>query len=464
MAVADLLRDVGEGLATGAKAVGRASVPILQRTAEVVSGEAPQIDEDDRRHAEKLEDEQINAKAQILENQLATAQRYGTLTTEQQQQYADAISNLYNKPRHSQVLMEKLRKAIHPNGAYAAGPQAPLPDPAPGGTLALDEQSKLTSLEKTDALKLQEAQKEIDFWTSKLKAAGVPDEQVNAARNEAIERSMGAIGGTALPKNAKLDIQGGVLVGGTDEHGRTFTTAQIQSGEAGPTLKAMFDDFQKGERDKEDRADKKTKAADDEREKLARMSEGAVASRQATSEEFMEGMADYRSALSEYKALDTQATQSGDTVNSLKAQYAQPGNHAVPDNELQNFYTTVVQKGGKKTAAELQLTRQIGSMGMNIETMAQKAATGELPNDLRVALLKGMDAVAKEQRMTADAKKPEPPPVTGAKRVGKVLSGGTGAAQVGGKQRFSAGGKTYEIPSDKVAAFKRAHPDATTIQ
>ena len=331
MAVADVLRDIGQGVATGAKAVGQAALPIAQRTAEVVSGEATKIDENDRRRAERLEDEQISRKAQILESQMALGQQYGTLTTQQQQDYANAITGLYNKPRHAQVLMEKLRKAVHPNGAYAQGPQPELKDATPrGGTAAQDEQNKLTSLEKTDDVKLQDARKEIDFWTQKLQAAGVPMEQVTAARNEAIERAMGAITGNALPKNAKLDIQGGVLVGGTDEHGRTFTNAQIQSGEAGPTLKSMQDDFQKGETDKANAAEKKEDQREKEREKLARMSEGASASRQATSEEYMEGMAQFRSDLGEYKNLNTQAIQSEETVNSLKAQYAQPGTMRLP--------------------------------------------------------------------------------------------------------------------------------------
>ena len=42
MAVADILSGIGKGLATA----GRAAVPVLERTAEVVSGEAPQIDEE----------------------------------------------------------------------------------------------------------------------------------------------------------------------------------------------------------------------------------------------------------------------------------------------------------------------------------------------------------------------------------------------------------------------------------
>ncbi len=144
MALADILKTVGEDVAKGAAAAGKAAVPILQRTAEVVSGEAPEIDAEDRRRAEALEDAQINEKSAILEHQLSDGQKYGTLTPDQQQQYIDAITGLYNKPRHAQVLMQKLQKAIHPQGAHAMGPQAPLASPTPqGGTLRADVDASL---------------------------------------------------------------------------------------------------------------------------------------------------------------------------------------------------------------------------------------------------------------------------------------------------------------------------------
>ncbi|HWF62948.1 MAG TPA: hypothetical protein VN666_21930 [Nitrospira sp.] len=138
MGVGDILKDVGTGVARA----GKAAVPVLERVAQVESGQAPQIDAEQRKQKEKLEDEEINAKAKILDDQLATGIKYGTLTNDQQQQYAQAISDLYSHPRHAPTLMEKLRKAIHPNGAFAQGPQAPmssLPNPVPeGGTLQAD--------------------------------------------------------------------------------------------------------------------------------------------------------------------------------------------------------------------------------------------------------------------------------------------------------------------------------------
>jgi hypothetical protein len=66
-------------------------------------------------------------------------QKYGTLTPAQQQQYVDQITGLYSHPRHANVLFDKLRKAVHPNGAFAQGPSAALADATPpGGTAAAD--------------------------------------------------------------------------------------------------------------------------------------------------------------------------------------------------------------------------------------------------------------------------------------------------------------------------------------
>jgi hypothetical protein len=139
MAVADILKDVGQGLETA----GKAAVPVLQRVAQVESGEAPQIDAEQRKRQQGLEDATLNAKSQQLETQLEMGRKYGTLTPEQQQQYVDQITGLYSHPRHAGTLMEKLRKAIHPNGAFAEGPQPPLSDATPpGGTNKADDATK----------------------------------------------------------------------------------------------------------------------------------------------------------------------------------------------------------------------------------------------------------------------------------------------------------------------------------
>lgn len=139
MAVADLLEKIGEGAKTVGRVAGAVAEPLAKRTAEVISGEAPEIDQDKRARAEKLEDEQLAIKASTLENNLAMGQKYGTLTPDQQQQYVDEITKIYSNPRHAPTLMEKLRKAIHPDGTFAQAPQKTLENPTPeGGTLHAD--------------------------------------------------------------------------------------------------------------------------------------------------------------------------------------------------------------------------------------------------------------------------------------------------------------------------------------
>jgi len=141
MAVADFLEKVGKGLETGAKVAGAVAAPVGSAIVNEEAGYAPQIAAEQRRRQQKLEDEQIAAKEQELTAQLETGRKYGTLTPEQQGQYVDAITQLYSHPRHAGTLMEKLRKAVHPNGAVAGpSPLATLKNATPeGGTLAVEE-------------------------------------------------------------------------------------------------------------------------------------------------------------------------------------------------------------------------------------------------------------------------------------------------------------------------------------
>lgn len=144
MAIGDILSDIGSGIKTAGRVAGAVAEPLGKAVANEEAGYSPQIAAEQRQHAQKLEDEQINAKAAELENQMALGQKYGTLTPQQHQQYVDSIAQLYSNPRHAPVLMEKLRKAIHPNGATAQGPSAPLPNAGPeGGTAAADDQLKV---------------------------------------------------------------------------------------------------------------------------------------------------------------------------------------------------------------------------------------------------------------------------------------------------------------------------------
>ena len=235
--------------------------------------------------------------------------------------------------------------------------------------------------------------------------------------------------GKAPPEMKPVEA-GGVPYGVSDPaSGKQYLPSQLgPNGDAPPEAKQIWKTIQDAKAAKQAEEDKKE---NDRAERQARTI-AAGFERMGRSQEFQEQMAQYRSDLTSYRALNTAADNSEVTVTALKQQYAQPGNKSVADNELQNFYTTVVQKGGRKTAAELNLTLKIGSFGMNLQQMASKAATGELPDALRKSLLDGMSAVAEEQRKAAELAKPELPEITGAHLKGHQALKKTRNAQQGG--------------------------------
>ena len=117
MSVGDLLSGIGRGVATAGRVAGTVLEPIAKRTAEVVSGEAPELDAERRQQAMQLTDQQRELKANDLESQLEMGRKYGTLTPEQQKQYVDQITGLYSKPEQQGRLLQRIHKA-HPSDRH----------------------------------------------------------------------------------------------------------------------------------------------------------------------------------------------------------------------------------------------------------------------------------------------------------------------------------------------------------
>ncbi len=135
MSVADFLSNVGHGLATGARVAGAVAGPVVQSLAEEESGQAPEIQQEKRQNAMRLQSAAISSKAQDLESQLEMGRKYGTLTPDQQQQYVDAITTLYSHPSQMPTLIQKIHNAVHPGGAPYQAPAPALPNAVPeGGT------------------------------------------------------------------------------------------------------------------------------------------------------------------------------------------------------------------------------------------------------------------------------------------------------------------------------------------
>ena len=440
MSVGDLLSGIGRGVATAGRVAGTVLEPFGKALAEEESGQLPQIEAEKRQQQYKLTDEERERKANDLEAQLKMGYQFGTVTPEILKRYQDEMHQLYAGPQNMDGLLKRTLKAFHPGGAVRQASQ-PLPNLMPdGGIAAATERNKVGSLLQEDDLEAAQARKQAvstaDFLTSQL-PPGTSDADKTAFRNNALDHLLKAsTGKEPAPKGFKAMGQGGITYGIIDQDtGKQYLPSQLgPGGDAPPQAKSMWAAIQKAAADKQAEADKKEKEKQQHEDEVSeRQAKQLAASfdRLGMSEQFTELMGEYRSNLLTYRNLDTEARKSEETVKALEAQYSTPGNKAAVDNELQNFFTTVVQKGGRKTAAELALTLKVGSFGMNLEQMATKASKGELPPDLRKMLLDGMKAVSAEQRAVADQVKPELPalpqrpgakPVTGAKKVGHILS------------------------------------------
>jgi hypothetical protein len=167
MAIADYLQKIGHGLEEGVETAGRVAgavaEPLGKSVAETLSGEAPQIHAEKRQHAQQLSDEQRQNEINDLEKQLDEGRKYGTLTTEQQKQYTDAIARHYSDPSQMGTLIQKLHKATHPGGATYQPYTPQLADPTPqGGTAFQDESAREEALADSLGLRQAATDEEID--------------------------------------------------------------------------------------------------------------------------------------------------------------------------------------------------------------------------------------------------------------------------------------------------------------
>jgi hypothetical protein len=195
MAIADYLQKIGHGLEEGVETAGRVAgavaEPLGKSVAETLSGEAPQIHAEKRQHAQQLSDEQRQNEINDLEKQLDEGRKYGTLTTEQQKQYTDAIARHYSDPSQMGTLIQKLHKATHPGGATYQ-PYAPqLADPTPtGGEARADETEKL-KYQADEAKQQQEQNQENTKASWDFFSKFIPDEDKPKAQSEWAMKNLG---------------------------------------------------------------------------------------------------------------------------------------------------------------------------------------------------------------------------------------------------------------------------------
>lgn len=203
---------------------------------------------------------------------------------------------------------------------------------------------------------------------------------------------------------------GGVPYGVSDPTtGKQYLASQMASPDTPPNIKEIWNTVKDAQTAKKAEADKK----DEERDKRFLQSQAAIANRMGRSEEFQVQMAGYREQLGNFKTIDAQADKTKTLADTYEAQYKDPAtNKSAVDTALLTDYTSVLAQGGRKTQAEINMARNIGSFRLNWEQKLKKATTGELPDELRKMYLNYIKAAAKTQREDADKLKPQPPEVT----------------------------------------------------
>lgn len=434
MAIGDVLRDIG----SVAGAVGK-------RTADVVSGEAPKLDEEQRKAAEKAEDAQIAVKSRLLESQLETGKKYGTLTPQQQQLYVDQITGLYSHPRHAGTLMEKLRQSIHPNGAYAQGPQAPLPDAnPPGGTAAADERTRLSSLMGADDENKQQALKSIDWFKQNMLPQFPPDQQARKL-NEYVDHINGITQGIEKPpKGLKAMEQGGVFFGVEDQDtGKQYLKAQLEpGGDAPPEAKQMYQAVQKGAADKQNAQDKKEKESEERQNRsFAHSFQVQTIGLQKALE-----LGDYREAHKEVTKADEGYQAAVDRASTMDkaAKLAKQGDQQAMFAVLSNHLAMTLQQ----PSVSARPTKAMFDEAAGSLPFMQKISKSFDDDGYLTGLTLSPDQVDKMVQLAhdkVDTQKDhvervkdeyqnamEPAPLTGAKRVGGILPK-TGAKQMTGQ-------------------------------
>jgi hypothetical protein len=438
MAIADFLKDIGGGLATGAKAVGAVLEPIAKRTADVVSGEAPQIDEEQRQQAAKG----VEFRAQQLEQQLDMGRKYGTLNPDQQKQYVDAIKQLYSHPSQMGTLVNKLHKAVHPGGStYQA---APLPDATPkGGTQAADAQGKLSSiagaLTTENDIKKKQATDSID-WFKKNMLPLFPPEQQASKLNQYIDHINGITQGTEKPpKGLKAMEQGGVFFGIEDQdNGKQYLKQQLEpGGDAPPEAKQMYAAVQKAATDKQAAADKKSEEAN---ERQMRMFAHSLEMQNVAIRKAME-IGDYREARKEVSKADEGYQAAIDRMNTMdkasvqakqgdqQAAFALLSNHIAMTLQQPQVSARPTKAMFDEAASSLpwmaSITKKFGPdgllLGVTLSPEQIDQMTG-LAHDKVDTQKQHVDRLKSEYQDDLN-----PQPVTGAKKVGSVLPK-TGAA------------------------------------
>ena len=218
MGIGDVLGKIGSGLEKGMEVAGAVAAPLGKAVANEEAGYAPAIAAEGRAHQEKMEDAQINFKAQALENQLNQLQSDkplfksdGTPMSPQERTQAigsltDQFSSLYSNPRHAGTLMEKLRKIVAPNGGVKGGaaPAQTTPAAAMTGFTAAPPEGYAENQARQEAVKDFEAK-----W--EYMKQYIPEEQQKKVHQEMLEK-FGGVKSVTKPDVIPLMLKNGTAI------------------------------------------------------------------------------------------------------------------------------------------------------------------------------------------------------------------------------------------------------------
>lgn len=164
MALADVLSGIGRGIeggihgvGTGLKAAGAVLEPVAKRTADVLSGEAPQIDAEKRMQQAALDTAGIESQANMIETRL----RMGGLKPDQSNQLIDQLSSLYSHPSQAPTLMQRLNRIVHGDKGATYSPNAPAR--ADLGGIFSSQDEAVRSQKQADALELANAKMRTNY-------------------------------------------------------------------------------------------------------------------------------------------------------------------------------------------------------------------------------------------------------------------------------------------------------------
>ena len=378
-----------------------------------------------RQRKEHLSDEQRQSR----ENLLLNGYQSGAITAAQVKRGYD---DLYaHEPEETRL--HRLGRALSRK-----------PAPAKGASPQADFQNIVGQFKSPEQLAAEKQQQQLGLYKSELGAQGEDAEQSQkkedasfaawkatlpreqqAAADEDYNRSKYGMKAPAPVAKGWKEIKAGEVVLGyrNQDTGQAITRGPDGKlpPDAPPDVQRMNETYNAVEKTKQDEKDKKEQEADARQLRTLK----AISDRQGRSEEFQAIMRQYGEELGVYKTMDTQARNADERATLYQNLYSQPGNKSAADTALVTDYTGILAKGGRKTTAEIQLALKVGSFGLNMEQMYQKAASGELPDELRQLYLNYLKASAVSEREAADKAKPEIPQVGGG---AASPSGGKGPA------------------------------------